>query len=56
MTEDFFHKLGNILDELDKLTNDAGEYKLDMTSAYSDLNDLYEAIKDEYGYKDNSDK
>lgn len=56
MNEENFHKLGDVLDELDKLLKDAGVYKSDMLSAYSDLDDVYNAIKDDYGYKDNSDK
>lgn len=55
MNEENFHKLGDVLDELDKLLKDAGVYKSDMLSAYSDLDDVYNAIKDDYGYKDNSD-
>ena len=55
MPEEIFHKLGDLLDELYKITQDAGEYKSDITTAYSDLSDVYDAIKDDYGYKDNSD-
>ena len=56
MKEEVFHRLGDVLDELDKIKFEAGEYKSDIVSAYSDLNDLYEAVKEVYGYKDNSDK
>lgn len=55
MSEEVFHKLGDVLDELDKIIKEAGDYKSDITTAYSDLNDVYEAIKDDCNYKDNSD-
>lgn len=56
MNEETFHKLGDILDELYKIINDAGEYKSDIFGAYSDLDDVYEAVKSDNGYKDNSDE
>lgn len=56
MTEEVFHKLGDVLDELYKIIREAGEYKSDIVSAYSDLDDVYNAVKDDFGYKDNSDK
>lgn len=56
MTEEVFHKLGDVLDELDKIIREAGEYKSDIVSAYSDLDDVYNSVKDDFGYKDNSDK
>ena len=56
MNEDVFHRLGDVLDELDKIINEAGEYKSDILSAYSDLDDVYCDAKASYGYKDNSDE
>ena len=55
MTEEVFHKFGNVLDSLEAVMRDSGEYESDIRSSYSDLDDLYKAIKEVYGYKDNSD-
>lgn len=55
MTEEVFHKFGNVLDLLEAVMRDSGEYESDIRSAYSDLDDLYKAIKEVYDYKDNSD-
>lgn len=56
MNEDIFHRLGDVLDELDKIIREAGAYKSDIVSAYSDLDDVYCDVKASFGYKDNSDK
>lgn len=56
MNEDVFHRLGDVLDELDKIISESGEYKSDIVCAYNDLDDVYNAVKDDFGYKDNSDK
>ena len=56
MNEENFHKLGDILDELYKLITEAGEYKSDMLGAYSDLDDVYEAIKADCGYKNKNEE
>ena len=55
MTEEVFHKLGDVLDLLEAVMKDSDEYESDIRSSYSDLDDLYKAIKEVYGYKDNSD-
>ena len=56
MNKETFHKLGDVLDELYTIINEAGEYKSDILGAYSDLDDVYEAIKADYGYKNKSDE
>ncbi len=56
VNEVLFHKLGDVLDELDKIMPDAGDYKSDMKEAYNELNDIYVRVKEVYGYKDNSDE
>lgn len=56
MNKETFYKLGDVLDELDIILKDAGEYKSDILGAYSDLDDVYEAVKADYGYKNKSDE
>ena len=55
MPEEVFHKLGNVLDLLESVMRDSGEYESDIRSSYRELDDLYKAIKEVYDYKDNSD-
>lgn len=56
MTKETFYKLGDILDDLYTVINEAGEYKSDILGAYSDLDDVYEAVKADYGYKNKNDE
>ena len=56
MNEETFHRLGEVLDELERIMPDSYEYESDIREAYKELDDVYIGIKEVFGYKDNSDE
>ena len=56
MNEETFHRLGEVLDELERIMSDSYEYESDIREAYKELDDVYVGIKEVFGYKDNSEE